>query len=811
MTGGQDLGRLNDLNPEEIESIEIVKGPSAATLYGTKAANGVILITTKGGAPGPTRWNFYAEGGAIRDPYTYPDNYAAFDAGGDYCWLQAQALGWCQIDTVSHYQPFEDERFTIFGTGWRQQYGASASGGSERINYFVSGEWEEEVGPYELKPLYRQRLDSLGFEVKETTKRPQQLHKVSLRANLSAQLAENAFLTLNTGYVTSRTSLTANGNTRFGAVRLGFYGGAVRPETAEYDPSIWYGPWSPEMIFGRDMDQDVGRFTTSARLTWSPLSWLDLRAVVGTDIVERDEIEFVPRGLWPHEGGWSEGYRSALSQSISQQTLDLGATGTFQLTSSLRSESSLGLQFLRDRIYEHWVWAMDLVEGSESTSSGVDQGGGEDTVESRTLGLFFEERLSWNDRFFLTGAVRLDDNSAFGRDFDAIVYPKFSASWLISEEPWFPETETLSQLRLRSAWGWSGLQPEINAAILSFSPVTAETPDGPKGGVVIGSLGNPALEPETSQEIESGLDVELYGGRLGLELTYYRAKTRNVLVRRSLPPSTGAPTTRWENLASVLNWGFEAGVSATPLASRAVRWEFHLGGSINHSELLKLAEGVTVPSDFSDPEFREGYPAGSRWARPIESYGDTNGDGILTPDEVVIAEEEKLLGPQLPQRELSLHNTITLGDRIRVHALFDYRGDFIVRNGTAGGRCATYTCRAVWDPETPLEQQARVVAFQHPDGGTNWGFYEKGDFVKLREAGVTFFAPSSWTGRFGADGVTLSLTGRNLATWSDYSGNDPEVNTWGSSHPHGTATWGSSDWHAQAPFRYWTARVNVSF
>ncbi len=800
-TGGQDLGRLNDLNPEEIESIEIVKGPSAATLYGTKAANGVIRITTKKGRPGPPRWSFYAQGGMVRDPYTYPDNYRAFDAEGGACLLANQLAGACQVEGVSHYQPLEDERFTIFGTGWQQQYGLTVSGGGDRVTYFVSGEWEEEVGPYELKPLYRRHLDSLGFEVKKTTKRPQQLKKMSLRANISANLTEKAVLSLNTGWVGSRTDLTLNDNTFYSAVRLGYLGGAVRPESNEYDPSIWYAGLTPAVLFAEDRFQEIGRYTVSARLNWSPLPWLDVRALAGMDRVQQDETDHVPRGLDPY---WPDGFRWVGNDGILQQTLDLGTTASLQVGPTLLSETSLGAQFLRDHRHRYGILGLELATDIESVSAVADPQVNENTTESRTLGAYLEEQLSWNDRLFLTGAVRLDDNSAFGKDFDAIVYPKFSASWLLSREDWFPTLPGLDQLRLRTAWGWSGLQPEQNAAVLSFATEFVDTRSGKEAGVVVDNLGNPDLKPEKSREMEAGFDGDFLGGRLGLEFTYYRKKSEDALVLRTLTPSSGAQTQRWENLASVENRGLEAGINAALLDSPGLAWNIILTGSVNHNKILSFGEGVAPPGAI----FREGYPGGSLWARPIESFEDANGDGIIAPDEVVVGEEEKFMGPMIPEQDVSLHSDLTLWKLFRINVLLDYRGGFVIDNFTAYQRCKSNKCREAWDPAAPLRDQARRVA--GTGSGNSWGYVEDGDFLKLREAGITFMAPDRWAGWFGADRLAFTVTGRNLATWSDYSGVDPEINMYGVG-TGGVTGWVNHEWNAQPPLRYWTARLNVSF
>jgi hypothetical protein len=287
-----------------------------------------------------------------------------------------------------------------------------------------------------------------------------------------------------------------------------------------------------------------------------------------------------------------------------------------------------------------------------------------------------------------------------------------------------------------------------------------------------------------------------------LELTYYRKWSRDALLLRELPPSSGASAARWENLASVQNWGLEAGLTATPLASPGLTWNFHLGGSVNHNKILDFGEGVAPPST----EYREGYPGGGIWAaHPFEGFTDENGDGIIAPEEVRVGEKEKFLGPMLPEREGSLQSDLTLWGLLRIGVLLDYRGGFVVANYTGQIRCMQGYCRSVWDPDSPLREQARAVA---PSGAGQW--YEDGDFLKLREAGVTLFAPAEWAARVGADRLSLTVTGRNLATWTHYTGTDPEVNSYGVGKS-GNQGWENFDWNAQAPFRYWTARVNVNF
>ena len=150
--GGGTVSHLNDLNPEEIENIEIVKGPSAATLYGTQAANGVIRVTTKRGRAGAPQWNVWLEGGLLKDTYEYPSTWFSSAVGSTTaaCFPYQQALGQCQIDQLHKLSLLENPETTPFGTGNREQAGASVSGGSEVIRYFVSADWERELGLLKL-------------------------------------------------------------------------------------------------------------------------------------------------------------------------------------------------------------------------------------------------------------------------------------------------------------------------------------------------------------------------------------------------------------------------------------------------------------------------------------------------------------------------------------------------------------------------------------------------------------------------------------------------------------------------------------
>src|SRR5438128_3468599 len=220
--GGTNPSRVNDINPEEIESYEVIKGPSAAALYGTAASTGVIIIETKRGTPGATRWNVYAEQGLIKDYNTYPTAYRGWmthptgipDSGslptnGIECFLTQVVAGTCTQDSVTKYNLFEDPQTSPNATGYRNQYGIQVLGGSDAVRYFVSGEWENEVSQLKMPPfavdslLTIRPIAAVPFE----QLRPNARRRVSLRANAEARLNPRMDLSLSSGFISSTQRL----------------------------------------------------------------------------------------------------------------------------------------------------------------------------------------------------------------------------------------------------------------------------------------------------------------------------------------------------------------------------------------------------------------------------------------------------------------------------------------------------------------------------------------------------------------------------------------------------------------------------
>jgi TonB-linked SusC/RagA family outer membrane protein len=774
-TGGQSPSRLEDLNPDEIESVEIVKGPSAATLYGTQAANGVIWITTKKGRPGRPRWRAYIEQGAVTEPNDYPANFRAFDAQGDPCFLFDVAAGDCTQARLESFNPLENSRTTPFRTGRRQQYGLNVSGGNAAgFSYYLSGEFENEEG----------------------VTRVNELDAVRLRANFSNQIRENLNVTVSTGYISSDLSLPLNDNFALGVITNGLAG--FWTDTINNG----YGEFTPEQLFTIDTRQEIERFTGGMTANWTPFSFFSGRATVGLDVVNRLDRQFFPTGEAPPFLNRDKGAIFSNRFQTLNYTVDLGGTATFDVSPNVRSRTSGGFQYFQERITGVLAQGFELVAGSQSIAAAATTVSSEETTEFITVGAYIEEQIGYRDRLFLTGALRFDDNSAFGKDFDFTVFPKLSASWVISEEPFFGQPSFLNTLRLRAAWGASGLQPGPNDAIRFFRPISVTSGGQSVTGVTFGGLGNPELKPERSREVEVGFDAQLLENRVGLEVTYYNKKTSDALVFRQLPLSLGVANGRFENLGSVKNTGFEALLTTRLVETQTATWDLLVNASTNTSELTELGEGIE-PIIFRFQRHVEGFPVGGYWDFPILGFQDANGDGIISQDEVQVGDTAVFLGAPFPKRQLSIQSSVTLFGRVRIRGLLDHRGGQKLLNFTEAWRLGQNTTRSLNDPSVPLEEQARAVASKFL--GTDAGYIENASFWKLRELSVTLFAPEEWAARFGAERLSLTLSGRNLFTITDYTGVDPELNETGQSN------FTTREFMTQGPVRYWTARVDVSF
>ncbi len=810
--GGAETSRWNDLNPDDIENVEIIKGPSAAALYGTAAANGVVLVTTRRGRMGGSRWNAYAEYGGIDVNTDFPANYQqigrdpATDERVGSCNLDLRSRGLCVpvADSLLVHNPWVQS--DPFRTGYRRALGVSVAGGTEDIGYFVSGSTEREQGV----------LD------------PNKVGRHSFRANLDGRLRDDLSVSVTTGYVRSKVTLPYSDNSSFGTMGNGLLA------QAEYERDPLRQGWflrPPHEFFFVDAGQEINRFTGGVNLNWEPLSWLNIVAQGGLDHAARHDFQLAESGITTASATLADGFRFSNRFDVETMSANLSATATHALREDLLSTSTIGGAYTRDGLFGSWANGRQLLAGTGTLGGAAAGAVIDETVqEIITLGAFVRQQLSWRDRLFLTASLRGDDNSAFGADFAFVTYPAVSAAWVVSEESFFPDIAALGQLRLRGAYGQSGQRPGFRQARTYYNPVAVSSAVSELTAVSIGGTGNAILSPERSEEWEGGFDLSLLGDRLGVEATYYNKRTRDALVARRLAPSLGASNTRFENIGKVSNRGFELQLNAQLVDTERFAWDATITAATTRNRVDELGAGVE-PILFNSGNVQrhtEGYPLGAFFQQRIE-YEDVNGDGMLSrancpgepaltlPDgsmpacEVSLSEDAEYMGTPFPTRELALVSSLTLFGDFRLTGQLDYKAGHHQYDYTRYFRCAgVQNCEAVHVAGASLEEQAAYYGARFLDSFA--GYIEPADFVKLRELALTWQVPQRYVQRINAAGLSVTLAGRNLATWTKYTGFDPEVNSLG--YAGSGAAGGdfyTQDFLTLPPMRQWSARVNVTF
>ena len=821
-TGGPAPSRVNDINPDEIESIEVIKGPSAATLYGTDAANGVIVITTKRGRSGPAQWNAWGEYGVIEDRVNnYPTNYTLRGKSPGAtaqrnCTLNQVGLGECLVDSLRSYNIFQDEDVTPLGTGNRYQAGVSVSGGTEQVRYFISGEREEEEGLIELPRFERRRFAETNTPIDEWVERPNALDKRSFRANLNAAITPELDVSVNAGYInlTQRYQLDMNATAGLGSHLFGGPGFKDNGSVAVVGtPRSGYRAWTPGYTFQEKSEQQVNRFITGAQANWRPLSWLQGNATVGLDFTGRAETRLRRDGEGPPlTATYREGFAEDGRADISNFTSNVSGAATWQIRDWLRSQTTAGAQYVNYRFDGTTAQGSDLPPGAITAGAGAVASASEFTTLTKTLGFFIEEQFSIRERLFLTAAVRSDQNSAFGTDFQSVLYPKASVYWIASEEEFFPQMGWLDQFRFRAAYGASGVQPGPNDALRTFASTTANVGGTDLPAVVYSAIGNDSLKPESTTELEAGFDLRAFGNRTSLEFTYYHKRTKDALIDAIVPPSAGAAVNVTRNLGSVRNIGFEALLTAQLVDRPEVGVDLSVNGSTNDNKLVSL--GGNPPQIGTVSRIDEGYPLFAFWGREI-TFDDKNGDGILVysedagVNELFVADETKLIGEANAKHNVSTTLGVELFDRrLRVQGLLDYRGGFHWYNNTERIRCASRSnCTGLNNPESALVDQAAALALLSHPARTPSGFIQQGDFVRLREVSATYTLPETLLDRVrGVSSASLNLSARNLAVWTDYRGVDPE-----SFRGAGSSVDQGDDFQGLGPPSYFIVRLNLGF
>jgi outer membrane receptor protein involved in Fe transport len=534
-------------------------------------------------------------------------------------------------------------------------------------------------------------------------------------------------------------------------------------------------------------------------LNAKPFSWFQNRITAGFDnLATQAQVLFLPGDIDPSQD--PEAAKGAnLRRNPSRRVLTLDYAGTLNWSprSNLESTTILGSQVVSDKSQS--LTALGVGIGApDVTLVGMLQTttGAETFSEYNSVGYFVQEQLGWNNRLFVTGAVRADDHSSFGTNFNVIVYPKFSLSYVLSEEPAarrFIDATRISTLKLRGAWGQAGKAPTAYSAPQTYTTATVTVGTGNGSAIRTAAFGNPDLKPERGEEIELGFDLGALKERLGMEFTYYNKKTTDMLQSTTVAPSTGFITTQLFNLGSVRNSGVEISLFGTPVQAATVAWETRLNYSRNDNVLLdfgfpgKVLETPTGQPYGTVQQHRPGYPLGGYWVTPPQRGPD--GAALLTASNAAIFNTgdtaRRYYGPSTAPTQIGFSNTVTLFRHFRVYGLLDWqRGGYTFnlqeRNRCQGSEnCARMNNPSARNPKTAADTILAKEMWVYRNSSPSPEFIQSTDFMKLRELSLTVDVPSRLLARTGAQSAHVTFSGRNLKIWSGYEGVDPEVNSYG--------------------------------
>ncbi|HYW14055.1 MAG TPA: SusC/RagA family TonB-linked outer membrane protein [Longimicrobium sp.] len=760
--------RLSDISPDEIERVEVLKGAAAAALYGSRANSGVIQIFTKRGRQGAPQISYTTELQAARTPGYFPVNTERRIGVADT--IAVRALGPFLGRDTTRYD-YQDQ---IFQTALGISNQLSVSGGSEGTTYYLSGNWNDEEGI----------IRSTGYS------------RYGGRAKVTQRLSNWMEVEAGGSYLRTRTNLVPEGEQTQGILTtVIFTPTTFNPNQFDsaaarlaYSPVIGTNPL--DVIQNWTARSDITRFLGNVRATATPRSNLTITYLAGLDDGREEDTYLQPR--FATSGAFSGSLQTPV-RSVRRFNNDLTATLENSFGSNLELSSTVGFRYTQDRINTIRAAVSDLTPGFE-TLVGVLQTASQGTTELRTVGTFVQERLSIADRLFLTAGVNLEGSSAFGEDQRYQYFPRVSASYVVDEQPGFRESAfggVFSTLRLRGAYGQTGGQPPgeyLNQ--VTYTNVLF----GGRAGIRPPTLQrNDALKPERQREWEFGADASFLDDRVAMELTYYDKRTSDLVLSVPLAPSSGF-SSQFRNIGELSNKGIELALSAAPVQRDNFRWNTRLLFARNRNKIEKLNQASdTITFEYLNAVI-EGQPIGVFYGRtyPTDAAGnrvhlgtnrtpfaarDTarNADGTVRS--IVIHRE--ILGDPNPDFTASLQNTFNVRG-VEVGVLFD---------GRFGGDVANFTRRSAdffgSSPNAGVEARGDTINGTFSRNAERNLLYEEfiedGTFVKLRELSVGYRIEGDWARRLGVDDVGIRLAGRNLYTWTDYSGIDPEINLFAAS------------------------------
>lgn len=776
---------LDQLDVNSIETIEVLKGPSASALYGSDAANGVIVITTKRGRPGPTRWTLSMDQGWTTLPGEWPTNYYLFATpigGGTSAILSSPYAGASlyRRDSLVKFQALNDPTSSPFGTGTQQNASVGVSGGNGALTYAMTGSIGGQTGYLQLPAVITRAFGTAhDFAAPHWMTEPDRYTTWGGNGQLAAQLPRQAGLTFSHTLFQSRQQQSSL-QSAVGILSSTYF------SPASINAAGFINSFYERAIL------ETGTTTDALALSgWAPWSWLSVHATVGRNTSDQDDNSVIPYG-----------YVQTTSDSVGAYHLSQGRNqmGTFDAGASVVQRfvtTALGLnvttQATNALTYTQSGLAPGVLVPNVFTCTDVSGNcGTQSVVHSATYGWYVQPTLNLNSRFFVSPGFRLDGGSASGSSDEFNPFPRLDLSYIAVDRD-HPRFGVLTLLRPRLAFGIAGVQPGPTQRLRLFTSDATIVPYDIEGApgltipqLLVDGLGNTQLHPERSRELEGGMDAEFGDGRLALTLTGYHKMRYDAIMGIDVAPSVGVSSSNGVavNVGTIRNTGYEATLQARLVNASAVRWSVGSNLSTDRNLVVALNPGVKqllvengvggVGGGNVQALIVPGYPLNGFWARPIAAYTDVNGDGLIDPSEVRLADSAAYLGAPYPRYTLNLSTDVSLfNGRLAVSTAGSYVNGLTQYNGASN-----VLASIVSDPQSTLSQQASIAAGYLPNNGSAFGRVQTISTLRWTTLSITWIMPQSAAHFLRTSQLELGLQGSNLGLHSNYSGKDPDVSAY---------------------------------
>ncbi len=761
--GGYTQNRLVDIEPQDIEKIEIIKGAAAAAIYGSRASNGVIQIWTKRGKSEKTSVNFISSVSVNEARKALPYNDV------NLIWDGSTAVSTNTDGTPVKRYDYQD---LIFRTAVGTKNYLSISRAIGDTKYFFSASHFNNEGIINntsfARSTARLRVDDQIFP----------WLNVSLGTNVSYNESQDQFNNEDFNYGLLTSFLFADNTTD------------MRPTDGVY-PSFGWITNIQEAIDLVEAHQTNKRVISDFKMQMAPFKGFSLDYTFGYDNSNSIGTLYVPVGFNTTPQGVSK--REHMSEI--KVNNDINARYSFDINDDITSTTSTGYSLQYDSYERISISAEGLIPTVHSTNSGTLTGRNDYKAKKSIRGYFIQQTFGIYDKLFLTGAIRVDESSIFGENERRQTYPKVSASYIISDNNFWKKSafgDIINTFKIRSSWGQAGNMTAIGEYD-SYTNYTTVPINGQTGLVKPSTMGNNNIKPERQTETEVGADFEFFNGKFGLEMSYYYQDIDDLLLSRTLAPSTGADY-RIENVGTMSNNGFELLFKANIIQKKSFTWNLTATYSTNKNEVDGI-EGDIITYAWGESAAKNGYPLGVFYGY----FYARNDDGSLL-----------LTADGLPQRERGTYvNNEAVAQRgsdgqpsgsYLKKVIGDPNPDFIA-SLTNELRYKNWSFRAQFDAVQGFDVicwdkrilnrypggdgAAKELLGERPKG---WGvaeysiyesFVEDGSFIKLRELSLAYnYKPKiNWI-----ESIKFSLTGRNLFSIDNYYGMDPEVNREGQSN-----------------------------